>query len=354
MPDPASLSDRLARQITASGPISISEYMRVSNAEYYARADPLGVDGDFITAPEISQMFGELVGLWFADLWLRQNRPENIQYAELGPGRGTLAADALRAMAKLRLQPPVHFVETSPALREKQNLAVPAATFSDGIDQLPSDSPLFIVANEFFDALPYRQFVATENGWREQMLSHDGQSFNVIAGQQSCDHMVPEDFRSAETGSIFETSPASVEVIYELSARLKKQGGAMLIIDYGYAQPGFGSSLQALKKHEYVDPFISPGEVDLTAHVNFMEIANLATQQGLLVSGPVHQGAWLSALGINQRADMLAVAAPDRVEDIMAARNRLVDTAQMGHLFKVLAISTPDWPTPEGFVQAID
>jgi len=353
LPEQASLSARLAKQIAASGPISISEYMRLSNAEYYAQADPLGVDGDFITAPEISQMFGELVGLWFADLWMRQNRPEKIKYAELGPGRGTLSADILRVMGKFGLEPPVHFVETSPVLRGKQEAVVPAATYFDRIDSLPDEGPLLIVANEFFDALPYRQFIATENGWRERMLTHNGGAFETIAGEQPCDQMVPENIRDAETGSIYENSPETSDAIYEIAARLERQGGAILIIDYGYGQPGLGSSLQAVKDHKYVDPLSDPGEIDLTAHVNFLEVSNLAKLRGLRVSGPIEQGTWLSALGINQRAETLAAASPERADEILAARGRLVNADAMGNLFKVLAASSPDWPEPEGFAHTI-
>jgi NADH dehydrogenase [ubiquinone] 1 alpha subcomplex assembly factor 7 len=353
-PDTQSLSERLARQIEGSGPISVAEYMRAANAEYYNNADPLGIDGDFITAPEISQMFGELVGLWIADLWMRQNRPTNCHYVELGPGRGTLAADILRAMAQFEFEPDVLFVETSAVLRAKQIQAVPQSHHYETIDDLPEDGPLIIIANEFFDALPVRQLILTHSGWRERVVARDkGAKFIAMPGIQAMDAIVPTDFRVAPTESIYETSPDSAGVMYDLAARLSKQGGVLLIIDYGYAHPGLGSTLQAVKKHLFVDPFENPGTSDLTAHVNFLEIANLARMRDLRISGPVEQGEWLSALGINQRATFLAGTSPDRAEELFAARDRLVQGDKMGSLFKVLAISSPGWPKPEGFEQAI-
>jgi NADH dehydrogenase [ubiquinone] 1 alpha subcomplex assembly factor 7 len=352
--EPNQLALRLAKQIEGSGPISVAEYMRAANDHYYNARDPLGADGDFITAPEISQIFGELVGMWLTDIWLRQNSPQNCQYVELGPGRGSLAADALRAMARFEFTPPVHFVETSEALRTKQTQAVPHARFCGAIDDLPDDAPLLIVANEFFDALPVRQLVSTHSGWRERVVVRDrGAKFTPMPGAQSMDAAVPEQFRSSRNDAIYETSPAASGIMYELASRLEKQGGVLLIVDYGYAQPALGSTLQAVKNHQFVDPFTNPGEHDLTAHVNFLELANLARMRDLRVEGPVEQGGWLEALGINQRAAALADAAPDRAEEIFEARNRLVSGDQMGSLFKVMAIGSSDWPRPEGFAQTI-
>ena len=349
-PESNHLALRLARQIEGSGPISVAEYMRSANAEYYGRADPLGVDGDFITAPEISQMFGEMVGMWLTDIWMRQNSPPHCHYVELGPGRGTLAADALRAMARFEFAPSVHFVETSDALRVKQAQAVPSARFCNAIDALPNDAPLLIVANEFFDALPVRQLVATHSGWRERVVGRDrGTTFTPMPGSQSMDAAVPVEFRNAGVDSIYETSPDASAIIYELAARLDRQGGVLLVIDYGYAQPGLGSTLQAVKNHQFADPFKNPGEQDLTAHVNFLEMANLARMRNLRVSGPVDQGPWLESLGLNQRAAGLAEHAPERSEEIFAARNRLVNGDEMGSLFKVMAVSAQSWPQPDGF-----
>ncbi len=350
LPDTGQLALKLARQIEGSGPISVAEYMRAANEEYYNRADPLGIDGDFITAPEISQMFGELTGLWLADIWMRANRPQLCHYVELGPGRGTLAADALRSVEQFGFAPDVHFVETSEALRAKQLASVPRANIVRTCEELPTDGPLLIVANEFFDALPIKQLTATHAGWRELLVAR-GQAgkFITVPGIHNMDHIVPASVRGAPIGSIYETAPETSGILYELTSRILKQGGVLLIIDYGYTEPGLGSTLQALHGHAFADPFENPGKNDLTAHVNFVEMANLADMRELRVSGPVGQGVWLTALGIDQRAAHIAASSPDRSEEIEAARDRLAADDQMGQLFKVLAISSPDWPVPEGF-----
>lgn len=353
MPDTHLLAAQLSKQIENSGPISVAEYMRLANGHYYSSADPLGVDGDFITAPEISQIFGELIGLWLADIWLRQNRPARCHFVELGPGRGSLANDALRAMAQFECAPPVHFVENSGALRERQAALVPQAIFHDTIDDLPSGGPLLIVANEFFDALPVRQLIATHAGWRERVIARDrDRKFMAIPGRYAMDNLVPPEFRAAPVNSIYETSPDAGGIMYELSARLQKQGGVMLIIDYGYSMPGLGSTLQSVKNHQFADPFDDPGNRDLTAHVNFLEIANIGRMRNLQISGPVGQGPWLTALGIHHRAASLAQAAPGSADQIYAACRRLTGNDEMGSLFKVLAVRAPDWAKPEGFDQA--
>jgi NADH dehydrogenase [ubiquinone] 1 alpha subcomplex assembly factor 7 len=347
------LSLKLAKQIEASGPISVADYMRAANTEYYGRGDPFGVDGDFITAPEISQMFGELVGLWLTDLWLRNNGPAGCNLVELGPGRGTMMADALRTMKKFDFHPSVHFVETSDTLRSAQKQAVPEAHHVDSIEDVPENGPLLIVANEFFDALPIRQFVATHAGWRERVVARDrGGTFSAMPGTRAVDQLVPTEFRNAPSPSIYETSPETAGIMYELAGRLASQGGVLLVIDYGYTLPGLGSTLQAIKSHQFVDPFKDPGDHDLTAHVNFLELANLARMRNLRVSGPVEQGGWLQALGIDARADSLAVASPERADEIKEMRDRLVEASQMGSLFKVLAVSSDSWPAPEGFAPA--
>ncbi len=341
---------RLAQQIEASGPISVAEYMRAANTAYYGGADPLGVEGDFITAPEISQMFGEMVGIWLSDIWLRHNSPANCHYIELGPGRGTLAADALRTMKRFGWEPSVHFVENSPALQAKQLQVVPNATFHENLDTLPTDAPLVIVANEFFDALPVRQMILTHAGWRERVVVRDrGPRFAAMPGARATDDLIPEHFRIAAVGSIYETCPDASAIMHQLSWRLAKQGGVMLVIDYGYTQPALGSTLQAVQNHQYADPFADPGQIDLTAHVDFLALANRARNCGLMVAGPTDQGVWLSGLGIDQRAHSLAASNPGRAADINAARNRLVQRDAMGTLFKVLATYADGWPQPEGF-----
>jgi len=354
-PDTGQLALRLAKQIEGSGPISVAEYMRAANEEYYSKGDPFGVEGDFITAPEISQMFGELIGMWLTDIWMRQNRPATCHYVELGPGRGTLAADALRAMAQFEFIPQVHFVETSGVLRTQQAENVPASFFHDSIASLPNDGPLLIIANEFFDALPVRQLILTHAGWRERVVVRDrGTKFAAMPGSTAMDAAVPEAFRNSPVGSIFESAPDAAGIMYELAGRIAQQGGAMLIADYGYVQPGLGSTLQAVKAHGRADPFDDPGTCDLTAHVNFLDLANMARMRELSLSGPTAQGVWLSALGIQQRAAMLAEASPERIDEINIARDRLVKADQMGTLFKVMAVHSPDWPAPEGFGFAVD
>lgn len=340
------LADRLARAITLAGPIPVSQFMAAANAHYYATRDPLGAAGDFVTAPEISQMFGELVGLWCADLWDRAGRPD-VAWVELGPGRGTLAADALRAMARAGLTPPVHFVETSPALRTSQAERVPEATFHDDASTLPADRPLLVVANEFFDALPIRQLVRGADGWRERLVACQDTLFLPIAGKAVPDAILPESLRDAQPGAVLETSPAAVAIMRELAGRIAAQGGALLAIDYGYEGPALGETLQAVRGHAYANPYDAPGEQDLTAHVDFTTLAAAAQAAGATVWGPVEQGEWLVRLGIDSRAALLARAAPAKADEIAGVRVRLV--VDMGRLFKAIAATAPGWPEPAGF-----
>ncbi len=336
--------------LRTQGPLPLARVMSLAADHYYATHEPFGAQGDFVTAPEISQMFGELVGMWLTDLWLRQNSPPGCHYVEFGPGRGTLAADALRAMAQFDFVPSVHFIETSEALRAKQAENVPSAVFHDSLATLPTDGALLVIANEFFDALPVRQLILTHAGWRERVVVRDrGTKFAAMPGSSAMDAAVPEGLRNSPVGSIFESAPDSTAIMYEIAARIAQQGGAMLVVDYGYAQPGLGSTLQAVKAHAYADPFLDPGTCDLTAHVNFLELGNMARMRQLDLVGPTAQGVWLSALGIQQRAAMLVEATPERTNEIHAARDRLVKPGEMGTLFKVMAVYSPDWPVPEGF-----
>lgn len=349
-PETNDTSLRVGQQIETSGPISIAQYMQIANTAYYGRADPIGAAGDFITAPEISQMFGEMVGIWLSDMWLRNGGPSHCQYVELGPGRGTLAADVLRTMKRFGWEPAVHFVENSPVLRAKQLATVPGASFHDSVETLPSDTPLIIVANEFFDALPVRQMIATHAGWRERVIVRDrGSRFAAMPGARATDDLIPENFRVSAVGSIYETCPDASAIMHALSRQLAQQGGVMLTIDYGYTEPGLGSTLQAVRNHQYADPFADPGECDLTAHVNFFDLAQRAQNCGLSVAGPTEQGSWLSRLGIDERAKSLTQTNPDRKTDIKVARDRLVQRESMGTLFKVMATYAKDWPQPEGF-----
>lgn len=345
-----SLADSLRRVIAASGPISLAQFVGESNAHYYAGRNPLGTQGDFITAPDVSQMFGELIGLWLADMWLRAGSPWPIHYVELGPGRGTLARDALRAMARQGLAPQVHLVEGSRALRALQREAVPQAQFLDDLAQLPLEGPILLVANEFLDALPVRQLVRSAEGWREVVVTIDASgSFVPAAGDRPMDVAVPPARREAPTATVIETCPAAAAVVAEAAGRLAQQGGAALFIDYGHAAPRTGSTLQAVRAHCKVDPFESPGEADLTAHVDFAELAEVARTRGARWLGTVTQGAWLRALGIDARAEALAASDPMQREDIGAARDRLVADEQMGSLFKVMGLAGLNWPEGAGF-----
>ncbi|MFM9827297.1 MAG: class I SAM-dependent methyltransferase [Sphingomonas sp.] len=335
------LADRLARAITLAGPVSIAQFMAAANAHYYATRDPLGQHGDFTTAPEISQMFGELIGAWVADLATRASAVD-FAYVELGPGRGTLAADALRVMAKAGATPPAHFVETSPVLRAVQVERVPSAVLHDSIDTLPTDRPLIIIANEFFDALPIRQLVRSTGAWHERLVACQDTLFLPIAGAGIPAAILPEQLREAAPGAIIETSPAAVAIMRALSKRIVAQGGAVLVIDYGYEGPAIGETLQALRGHRFANPFDAPGEQDLTAHVDFATLAAAAVTHGARPYGSVAQGDFLTALGIHARAAALGHAAHKD-------RDRLVEPDQMGTLFKVLAVAAPDWPEPAGF-----
>lgn len=342
-------SDAIAAAIAVNGPIPVAHFMAAANRHYYATRDPFGPAGDFVTAPEISQMFGELIGLWLADLWARAGKPA-AHYVELGPGRGTLAADALRAMTAAGLAPPVHFVETSPMLAEAQRARHPYATVHEGLDTLPGEGALLVVANEFFDALPVRQLVHAANGWRERHVAWAHPLFVPVASGPRLDEILPEHLRDAPPGSIIETSPAGAALARGVAARLAAQGGAALIIDYGYEGPAIGDTLQALRAHDWVNPFEEPGERDLTAHVDFATLSEAARAEGALAYGPVPQGAFLERIGIAARAERLSRARPERRAEIAAAVARLTAPQQMGSLFKALALTAPAWPEPAGFV----
>ena len=323
--DPKSgLADRLRERIERSGPIGVDVFMAEANALYYATRDPLGAVGDFTTAPEISQMFGELVGAALADVWLRAGAPSEAIFVELGPGRGTLAQDALRVMRSGGFTGEVHLVETSPTLRAAQGERFPEAIWHERLDHTPP-KPLLCVANEFFDALPVKQFIGEE----ERKIGFAGSFFYTA------------------TGKVHEVSPARDAAISTLAIHLATHGGAALIIDYGHRETASGDTLQAVHRHAFADPLANPGNHDLTAHVDFEAVANAAA--GVAVTPLVSQGTWLERLGIGARAMALAARSPNRTEEIAAARRRLCDAAEMGELFKVIALHAHDWPEPAGF-----
>ena len=314
--------------IRERGLISVEQYMGLCNALYYATRDPLGAAGDFTTAPEISQMFGEIVGAALADCWLRAGAPADAAYVELGPGRGTLAADALKVLRQAGFAGEVHFVETSPVLRDVQRQLHPDAEWHEALISIPEGKPLLLVANEFFDALPIRQWI----GRKERRIIFEGDRLEF-----------------ALNGAIREDSPARDAVAWEIGAQLDVRGGVALIVDYGHVRSGFGDTLQAVRGHRYADVLANPGEQDLTAHVDFAALAKAASVGSVEVTRVVSQSEWLERLGIAARADALATAHPERAEDIAAEGKRLCDAGEMGELFKVMAVHSQSWPAPAGF-----
>jgi NADH dehydrogenase [ubiquinone] 1 alpha subcomplex assembly factor 7 len=347
------LARELARRIRDGGSISVADYMASSSRRYYATRDPFGASGDFVTAPEVSQMFGELIGLWCAATWREMGAPPRVILAELGPGRGTLLRDALRAA---RLVPEflaateLHLVETSDALRDRQRdtLAEYRAVWHDSTAELP-DGPAVVIANEFFDALPLRQFVRGADGWHERRvaLADDGFAFVLDAAPSDMDGAVP-----AAAGAVREVSAAALALAEWLGRRVARQGGAALLIDYGYTASACGDTLQALKAHRRHDVLCDPGEADLTAHVDFAAIAAAASAAGARLHGPLEQGMFLRALGIEARAARLMEASPQQAVTVAAGLRRLTDREAMGGQFKVLAIADPRLPPLAGFAGA--
>ena len=327
----------------------VAVWMAACLEHYYQSRDPLGRGGDFTTAPEISQIFGELIGLWCAEVWMRAGSPP-VQLVELGPGRGTLMADLWRAVARVpgfHAKVRVHFVETSPALRQAQRVSVPHATWHDSLDPVPSDTALLLVANEFFDALPIRQFVNTPAGWRERMVALNGGVLTFVAGNRPMDHLVANAVRAAPVGSIWEASPASIGVAAEIGRRLTSGGGAALIIDYGHIGPVIGDTLQAVRGHAFADPLAAAGEADLTTHVDF---AALAVAAAASPHGPLSQGAFLAGLGLHERTEALARnATAAQAHLLRTGTERLAASDAMGSLFKVLALTGGGWPIPPVF-----
>lgn len=334
----------LAARLAAAAPVTVAAWMAACNAQYYATRDPLGAGGDFITAPEISQMFGELVGAWLVDRWRAAGSPAAARLVELGPGRGTLMADVVRVAHGAGWRPPVHLVETSPVLAARQAVVVPHAVHAVSLDAVPDDGPLFIVANEFFDALPVRQIVRTADGWFERVVGWDGGRFVSGLDRVDAAAAVPTLLAGAPAGGIVELCPAATAVASEIGVRLQARGGAALIVDYGHAGPVTGDTLQAVRGHAVADPFSDPGEVDLTCHVDFTALAAAA---GVAAWGPVGQGDFLRALGIDVRASMLKARNDGRyAAAVDAAVARLTGDGAMGTLFKVMALTGPSAPPP--------
>jgi NADH dehydrogenase [ubiquinone] 1 alpha subcomplex assembly factor 7 len=317
-------------------------------AAYYAGRDPFGRAGDFTTAPEISQAFGECLGLWAAVTWQMMGMPAPVRLVELGPGRGTLMADALRAVAEVmpafRAAAEVHLVETSPALRAAQAARLPGAAWHDRVEAVPA-GPAILVANEFLDALPIRQFVRRGGAWRERFVAGGG----LVEQPAEAAPALPE---AAPEGAVLEVSEASLAIAGHLAARLRDQGGAALILDYGPAEAGFGDSLQAMAGHGRADPLAEPGSVDITAHVAFPALAAAARGAGAATHGPLPMGLFLQRLGLMSRAAILARSNPRQAGLILSGAERLVAPEGMGRLFKALCLCHPGLAIPPGFEPA--
>ena len=346
------LGDLLIARIARTGPLSLAEFMADCLIHpqhgYYATRDPFGAAGDFITAPEISQMFGELIGLSLAQAWMDQGQPAPITLAELGPGRGTLMADALhatRSVPGFHDALTVHLVEASPALRQSQARLNPDAIWHDSANTLP-DAPLFVIANEFFDALPIRQFVRQGDGWCEKMvgLTDGALSFGLSAAAPI--GLLQERLKDVQEGELVEHCPALPAITTALSARIESYGGCALIIDYG-DWGSLGDTFQALRGHDHTDPLTAPGQADLTAHVDFAAIA--AHARPAKFSRLTPQGVFLERLGITGRAQALANGlSDDALRSHVAAHRRLTHPAEMGELFKVISIYPSNAAPPPG------
>jgi SAM-dependent MidA family methyltransferase len=347
--------DRLIRErIAATGSIGVADYMAICLGHpvhgYYATRDPFGAAGDFVTAPEIGQLFGEMIGAWLAQVWHDLGRPDPFVLAELGPGRGTLMADVLRVTGRLpgfAAAARVHLVETSPVLRARQaaTLAGRAVTWAERVEALP-EGPLLLVANEFFDALAVRQYRRADPGWQERRVVADGGALRFAWGPLRVEPAVERRFPLTPDGTIVELCEAGEAIAAVLGAKIARWGGAALIVDYG-KWDGTGDTLQAVAGHAPVDPLAAPGAADLTAHVRFRSLAEASR---LRPHGPVGQGAFLARLGIGRRAERLGDGlGPAEREALAAQIRRLTHAAEMGQLFKVMALTPPDAPPPPGF-----
>ncbi len=360
-----SLSGRLLRRIARAGPLTVAEYMAEAlhdrEAGYYARRDPLGAAGDFTTAPEVSQMFGELLGLWTLAAWRAQGSPPGACLVELGPGRGTLMADALRAIAGASggaVPFEVRLVETSPRLRaiQARTLAAARPAWSEDLSGLP-DRPCFLIANEFFDALPIRRLVRRDGAWREVLVAADaagtGLAWAVDRAPSPLAATLPDELRrGAADGETAELCPAADAVLAAAAGRIAARGGAALVVDYGSERGARGATLQAVRAHRPVDPLDSPGLADLSSHVDFARLRGVALEAGCACLGPVEQGRFLRALGVERRAAALARrAGPEGRAGIAAALDRLIGADAMGKLFKAMAVVPADGPEPDGFAE---
>jgi NADH dehydrogenase [ubiquinone] 1 alpha subcomplex assembly factor 7 len=352
------LASRIADWIAVQGPISVAHYMNLCQfdpeAGSYTARQTIG--RDFITSPEISQTFGEMLGLWVAQSWYDQGKPAYPRLIELGPGRGTLMADALRTIAAAAPEfleiAEIVLVEASPALitAQRDKLATIGADicWHERFDAALSDRPVYLLANEFFDCLPVHQYVKTERGWCERMVAvRDGELQFVLAPDPA--GILPKARGTSPLGGVFEISPAATALAEEIGRAVAAQGGGALFIDYGYGQPAFGETLQAIADGGPVGVLAEPGESDLSAHVDFSALGHAAAGAGAAVYGPVTQCNFLADLGIGERGERLIISNPLEAKEVAAAIDRLVNPAAMGALFKVMALTAKGAPQPPGF-----
>lgn len=350
------LGKRLISQIERSGPMPVADYMTQCLLDpqhgYYTNAQPFGARGDFVTAPDVSQMFGELLGLCLAQSWIEQGSPTPFILAELGPGRGTLMSDLLRAAERVpgfRDAADIWLVEASAPLRAVQleALAGYRVNWADTVNDIP-DGSLFLIANEFFDCMPVRQYRKTEAGWQEQMIGAEHGELGFVLGAALPPQAVPDWARDLPPGAVIETSPASAAIADDIARRIARNGGAAIIVDYGDWN-GSGDTLQAVKAHRKIGPLDKPGQSDLTAHVNFAELAQAAKPHvGVTVMMP--QGELLLRLGIRERAEALSKNRdPETLKAHAAAFRRLTHADEMGQLFKVIAFYPTNATPPPGF-----
>ncbi len=356
-----SLKERLKAQIAATGPLSVAQYMTAClfdpEGGYYATRPRLGADGDFITAPMVSQMFGELLGLWAAEAWAGLGRPSRVRLAEVGPGDGTLMVDALRAA---RAAPgfleavELSLVEVSEPLKGLQAERLAGAPvrprWISSLAGLPPGPPVILIANEVLDCLPARQFVATDRGWAERVIGLDA-SGELTFGLKP-EASPPGPLPARKTGSVLETTEAQQAFASQVGEIVRRDTGAALLIDYGRSEPGYGDTLQALKNHCKVDPLQSPGEADLTVHADFPAVLSAARSTGAATTPVLTQGDFLRRLGIEQRTAALARARPDKTEALSRQLLRLTGDDVMGQLFKAAAIHWPESPPPPAFEEA--
>lgn len=354
------LESIIADLIIKNGPMSVADFMTLALQHpeygYYRSGDPLGKGGDFITAPEISQMFGEMIGLWVADLWRQMGKPADLTLLEMGPGRGTLMQDILRATAKIpdfHVALRLHLLESSETLRAKQaeKLGMFHPSYITNLSELPKQ-PMIVIANEFFDALPIRQFEKDFHGWCERMVgTKEGRlAFVLSRPDDTIKLLIPETMHTAKPGAVYELSPTSVNLMRDLAKLIVQNGGAALVIDYGFLAPDGKPTLQAVANHQFANVLENVGESDLTALVDFGMLQRAALTEKAKVYGPVGQGDFLRALGIEVRAGQLKRnATPEQIVDIDAALHRLTDAAEMGSLFKATAVTSANLTDITGF-----